>query len=227
MRLKHTSSASLLSTPINALGFLLAALLIPLFSSHAQYNPIEFISEGNNSRDGDGQSVTAGISMSADGRYVAFHSAAENLVSGDSNEFTDVFLHDRDGTDLSKLILISSNRNGTDSDGASMNASVSADGQVVAYESVAEDLITGDNNEHSDIFIYNVTTEITSRVSVSSAGVQADGPSFNPQVSSDGNIVVFESDATNLVTGDSNNRRDIFIHNITTGVTTRVSMLRS
>jgi Tol biopolymer transport system component len=90
--------------------------------------------------------------------------------------------------------------------------------------SEASDLVAGDGNESRDIFIHNVTIGQTILVSKNSSGVLADGDSDYPAVSENGRYVVFESDATNLVDGDTNERRDVFRHDLWTGATTRVSL---
>jgi Tol biopolymer transport system component len=110
---------------------------------------------------------------------------------------------------------------------------ISSDGRFVVFKSDATNLIIGDGNGRRDIFVHERQTGETTRVSVSSSGVEGnnnsggdnnDVNSFAPFMSSDGRFVVFESDATNLVAGDGNGRRDIFVHDRQTGATTRVSV---
>lgn len=100
---------------------------------------------------------------------------------------------------------------------------VTANGSVV-FASDATNLVTGDTNDFRDIFIRNPVTGITQRLSVSSADAQANGDSYNPAISNDGRYVVFGSTATNLVLSDTNGKSDLFLHDRTTGNTTRISV---
>jgi Tol biopolymer transport system component len=159
-------------------------------------------------------------SISADGRYVAFYSCASNLVPGDTNGWTDIFVHDR-VTGETALISVSSD--GAQANGDSWSPSISADGRYVAFPSWATNLVPGDTNGREDIFVHDRETGETTRVSVSSAGVQANGHSLYPSISADGRYVAFTSDATNLVPGDTNDRMDIFVHDRVKGETVRVS----
>jgi autotransporter-associated beta strand protein len=161
-------------------------------------------------------------SVNSDGRYVAFTSAASNLVAGDTNGSTDIFVKDRTTGSITRV--------STDSAGAQANSgssgapSISSDGRYVAFRSDASNLVAGDTNGQSDIFVKDRTTGITTRVSTDSAGAQATGPgSDGPSISSDGRYVAFSSDASNLVAGDTNGQPDIFVKDRTTGSITRVS----
>src|SRR5262245_45282034 len=120
---------------------------------------------------------------------------------------------------------ISVNSSGAQATGAfSRNPSISANGDVIAFESDASDLVAGDTNGMTDVFVRVVSTGVTTRVSVSSAGTEGNGASGDPHISDDGKIVAFASAATNLVAGDTNARADIFVHDRQTGTTTRVSV---
>ncbi len=159
--------------------------------------------------------------ISSDGRYVAFHSAAHDLVSGDDNGYLDVFVFDRN-TDTTERI--SKSANGEPENGDSTDAAISADGRYVAFASMASNLIANDTNGASDIFVYDRQTQQTQRVSVNWNGSQPDGPSFSPDISADGRYVVYASDAASLAAGDGNNRRDIFLYDRTAGATKRLSV---
>ncbi len=109
--------------------------------------------------------------------------------------------------------------------GGSYRPAISADGRYVAFESNATDLVSGDTNGMSDIFLHDRQTGATTRVSVNSAGTQTtDGDSSDPDVSDDGRYVAFESNATNLVSGDTNSQIDIFLRDRQAGTTARVSV---
>ncbi len=155
-------------------------------------------------------------SLSANGRFVAFISDASNLVMGDTNQATDVFVHDRQtGT---------TNRVSVDSSGAQANnycgvPSISADGRFVAFYGLASNLVPGDSNNGGDAFVHDRDTGITTRVSVDSSGVQGNAWSSGGAVSADGRFVAFYSTANNLVPGDTNQVIDVFMHDRQTGMT--------
>ncbi len=107
----------------------------------------------------------------------------------------------------------------------SYTPAVSANGQIVAFASSADNLVANDTNGAPDIFVHDRITGITSRVSVRSNGAQASGPSFAPAISDDGRIVVFYSLAGNLVDGDTNGKTDVFAHDRQTGQTSLMSVV--
>jgi Tol biopolymer transport system component len=166
-----------------------------------------------------GNEFSVGPSISSDGRYVAFESAADNLVAGDTNELFDVFVHDRK-TGQTTRVSVSS----TGTQGGGYGPSISPDGQYVAFESDADNLVAGDTNKYTDIFLHYRQTGETTRVSVSSAGEQGNKYSFHPSISSNGRYVTFQSYANNIVAGDINGYPDIFVHDRQLGQTTLVSV---
>lgn len=159
-------------------------------------------------------------SLSADGRYVAFHSAASNLVAGDTNATDDIFVKDLASGVITQASTASS---ATEGNGASQAANISGDGRYVAFVSSASNLVSDDTNAAPDIFVKDRTTGITTRVSTGTSGLQANSPSATPGISADGRYVVFQSEANNLVSDDVNGHQDIFVKDRSTGVTTRVS----
>jgi Tol biopolymer transport system component len=160
-------------------------------------------------------------STSADGRYVAFASQASNLVPDDTNDTQDIFVHDRL---TGETTCVSRSSCGELAAGSSSSPAISGDGRFVAFTSGAANLVDGDTNGHQDVFVHDCTTGQTTRVSVSSAGDQADGTSHDPAVSADGTCAAFHSEATNLVADDTNGCPDVFLHDRLTGVTQRVSV---
>ena len=159
--------------------------------------------------------------ISADGRYVAFYSDATNLVSGDTNETVDIFLHD---CQTGQTTRASTDSAGHQGDNSCWAPAISADGRYVAFYSYASNLVPGDTNGKGDVFVRDRQTGQTTRVSVDSAGGQGYGQSVDPSLSADGQSVAFASDAPNLVAGDTNNFADVFVHDHQTGQTTRVSV---
>ncbi len=160
-------------------------------------------------------------SISADGRFVAFGSSATNLVAGDNNNATDVFVHDR-LTGQTERISVDSQ--GNEANGQATQASISADGRFVAFDSLATNLVADDNNDRRDAFVHDRATGQTVRVSVDSTGAEADAGGSFASISADGRYVAFSSLSGNLIVGDTNGRQDIFVHNRQTGETARVSI---
>jgi Tol biopolymer transport system component len=169
-------------------------------------------------------------SISADARYVAFVSPASNLVSGDTNGVDDVFVHDRQTGQTTRVSVAS---NGTQGDDWSSTPSISADGRYVSFNARAGNLVANDTNTCEDypipgscpdIFVHDQQTGGTTRVSVASDGTQGNGASFYHSISADGRYVAFYSEASNLVSEDTNGFADIFVHDRQTGETTRVSI---
>ncbi len=149
------------------------------------------------------------ISISFDGRYVVFSSDASNLDGGDDNGTTDVFVRDR-AQDIT--LRVSKGPNGESANGPSQFPSISSDGRFIVFQSAASNLVDNDTNGKTDIFVVDFTDGVVRpavRVSVSSAGDEANGDSTTPQISGDGLTIVFESDATNLIAGDANGSTDI------------------
>jgi Tol biopolymer transport system component len=173
----------------------------------------ERVSVDSNGAEANGYSITS--SISADGVLVAFSSAADNLVASDQNQCMDVFLRD-----LSTGTTIRITKGGN---GNSDLPSISADGKFIAFTSVAANLVPGDTNHGEDVFVYDVANPTITRVSVDSSGNEASGRGPSP-LSRDGSIVAFTSESSNLVAGDSNGRPDVFVHDRTSGVTTRESV---
>jgi hypothetical protein len=108
-------------------------------------------------------------SISGDGRYVAFHSGATNLVPGDSNVRSDVFVHDRLTGETTRVSVAS---DGTEGNDFSLFSSISGDGRYVAFQSLASNLVPGDANGWWDVFVHDRVTGETTRVSVASDGAE-------------------------------------------------------
>ncbi|MEW6742161.1 MAG: calcium-binding protein [Planctomycetota bacterium] len=165
--------------------------------------------------------ASQGSAISSDGRFIAFASFASNLVGDDRASFWDIFLRDRV---LQTTVRVSLNSAGEEAAGDCRDPAISADGRFVSFGSRASNLVPDDTNGLIDIFVHNMTTGITRRVSVSSTGEQANGDSVNSCISADGRFVAFESGAKNLVPDDTNKAVDIFVHDLLTGETTRVNL---
>lgn len=169
---------------------------------------------------GEGDGPSSNAAVSADGRFVAFASEAGNLVSNDSNDLPDVFLHN---SQTGATIRVSVAYDGGDPDGASDWPAISADGRFVAYQSFADNILLIDNNMEPDIFVYDRQTGTTERASLTSGGNPAAGASYEPALSADGRYVAFTSSAINLDPADEDPAYDVFLHDRQTGHTELVS----
>lgn len=205
--------------------------------------------------------------ISGDGRYVAFSSAATNLVAGDTNLHVDVFVFDRTTGAITRA---SADPAGPQANGSSVRPSLSGDGRWLAFVSGATNLhasdtnfrndvflldrnanalrqvregeevsvasagthlafssnaaiLPGDTNNASDIFVYEIATLATSRVSFGAGFTQANGHSTGPSISADARFVAFESDASNLAAPDTDRTIDVFVRDRQLDTTTLVS----
>jgi Tol biopolymer transport system component len=171
---------------------------------------------------GQGDGASYSTSISGDGRYVAFQSAATNLVAGDTNAVYDVFLRDRQSGTTTRLSV---DALGEEGDGDSFVPSLSSDGRYMAFGSRATNLVPGDVNGRGDVFVRDLQTGTIVLASVDSAGVQGDDESLYAALSADGRYVAFVSYASNLVPGgDANGATDVFVRDLQNGTTTRVSV---
>jgi len=200
--------------------------------------PLARVSVDSDGNQADGHSLSR-PAVSADGRYVAFSSAAANLVVGDTNGFDDVFVHDRQ-TGVTERVSLA--HDGAEGNGWSRNPAISADGRYVAFVSVADNLVPGDTNQAWDVFVRDRQAGTTERVSLAYDGSEAqhgylwhevtmrevpmtDDPQlYPPAMSADGRYVAFVSEAANLVLGDTNSKFDVFLRDRQAGTTERVSV---
>jgi Tol biopolymer transport system component len=177
---------------------------------------VDRVSVSTSGAEADALSTTA--SISGDGRYVAFMSDATNLVPGDTNGVRDVFVRDRVAGTTSRLSV---DGQGLEADGPSDHPSISADGNWVAFESEARNLVSGDGPT-KDVFVADVRSRAVELVSVGAAGAPTNLPSGYPRMSADGRYVVFQSEAENLVLGDTNHWLDVFLRDRTAQTTERL-----
>jgi Tol biopolymer transport system component len=182
------------------------------------------------------------LSLSDDGRYVAFSSSSADLVPYDVNQRDDIFVRDRQSSSTRR---VSVNGVGGEANGASAEPAISGDGRYVAFESQATNLLgldptfqddpksiinpegkldTGDTNNVPDVFVRDLQTGSIERASVSASGQEADADSYGAAISGDGRYVAFVSLATNLVPGDTNRVREVFVRDRTAHTTLRVAI---
>lgn len=160
--------------------------------------------------------------ISASGRYVVFHGFPTNLFAGtDTNGNNDVFMRD---VQSNTTTAVSVNTVGTSTgNGASLYPDVSDDGRYVVFQSTASDLVSGDTNGVSDIFLRDMQTGSTTCVSVNTSGAVANSDSINARISGDGRYVVFVSRATDLISGKTSSTLDVFVRDMQTSTTIRIS----
>jgi Tol biopolymer transport system component/methionine-rich copper-binding protein CopC len=165
-----------------------------------------------------------GYSFSSDGHWIVFASSADNLVAGDTNNIDDIFVKN---LQTGQVIRVSTASDGAQSNGNSETPVFSPDGKSVAFQSGAENLVSGDTNKAPDIFIKNLETGAITRVSTGANGEQATetttGTSGYPVFSPDGTRIAFVSAATNLVPGVGSSNGDIYEKNLVTGAIRLVS----
>lgn len=190
-----------------------APLLLSGFASlvHAAPGDTELISATFLGTAGS-SSAFADVSVSEDGRYVAFESRALNLALGKTDDYVDVMVRDRLNFQTER---ISVRVDGGHNNGDSYWPSISADGRYVAFISYATRLVVGDTNGYPDVFVRDRQTGITERVSVDSNGAQLYAICADPAISADGRYVAFTANV---------GRQDVFVHDRQTGLTEKVSV---
>jgi len=139
--------------------------------------------------------------ISCDGNYIGFNTDAPNIVSGDTNLQPDAFIYDRITNSFS---LVSKSTSGALSNAGSGDVSISNDGRFVSFISEASNLVGSDTNSNYDVFLHDRLSGTTELVSKNSSGVQSNGFSFHPTISSNAKYIFYGSTATNLISGYSN-----------------------
>lgn len=238
------TAALIIATPIPQTAVPITATAtaeppLPTPTLIVQLGSIEWISRAADGTAGNGSSEAP--SLSADGRFVAFVSRANNLVSDDSDSdctdsaldpaqfsCSDLFVYDRQTGLIQRVSLASDGAPANHESGGRYEAgnlsSISGDGRFVAFQSFASNLVANDTNGVADIFVHDRQTGQTERVSIASDGTEANAASLMPVISADGRFVTFASQASNLVADDTNRRQDVFLYDRQTGQTTRVSL---
>jgi Tol biopolymer transport system component len=180
-----------------------------IFVRDLQVGTTTRVSIGPGGRQANGDSYAP--SISADGRIVAFTSGATNLVRGDTNRALDIFVRDRKAGTTTRVNVAP---NGQEANDFSSDSPISANGRFVAFQSRASNLVPGDTNATTDIFVRDRQAGVTTRVSVGPGGTQSDSGSSSPSISADGRSAAFVSSASNLVPGDTNGTPDVFVHTL-------------
>jgi Tol biopolymer transport system component len=210
-----------------AVGLVLALLAGPPAVAHPP-GVTERISVGPAGVAGDDASTAAAVS--ADGRLVAFWSFASNLVAGDTNGTSDVFVRDRLTQSTERVSVDSRERQSAGGDAGGVldtnlgRPAVSGDGRFVAFASTATNLVKGDRNQVADVFVRDRVAGTTERISMAGRKVEANSDSSGPAITPDGRFVAFSSFANNLAAGDANFASDVFVHDRQARTTELVSV---
>jgi Tol biopolymer transport system component len=179
----------------------------------------ERISISSTGTEGDGQTDLS-MSVSSDGRYVAFCSIATNLVPGGASGGGDIYVRDRV---MGTTEVVSLSSSGTLGNGGAIDPSLTPDGRYVAFES-GSNLVPSDINNTNDIYLRDRSSGTTELISIAAGGGSANGSSTHPAISADGRYVAFVSYASNLVAGDTNVAIDVFVRDRLTSTTERVDV---
>jgi Tol biopolymer transport system component len=192
-----------------------------VFLADTQTGDVTLVSAGLGGEPADGPSGLPDVS--ADGRYVVFETTADNIIASDANgTASDVVRYDATTGDV--VLISRRGLSGVQGDADSFGATISADGQKVAFLSQATNLVGSDTNNKVDAFVRDVVAATLTRVSTDTSGKQANGPTYGAVLAPGGGYVAFSSLAKNLVSGDTNGHRDVFLKNLSTGKTLRASV---
>lgn len=182
-----------------------------IFLFNDELDSVINISHSDDGLPANGWSGYSPPAMTDRGRFIAFDSIATNLSDVDHDEVIDVFVHDRQNDTTE---LVSQSNVGLPANNRSDNPALSAEGRYVVFASLADNLDAGDSNRESDIFLRDTIENKTILISRALNGQAANGASYNPDISSDGKLIVFSSTANNLVGNDLNNAQDVFMFDV-------------
>lgn len=217
MNLSMTRAASVRSLAALAT---LAAAVAPLAAVSGTKGPAtELVSVSSSG--GTGSNHSGRPAISADGRFVAFDSTADDLVPGDTNGTRDVFVRDRKTGTTTRVSVAG---DGSQLAEGGYWPSISANGRYVAFMSTDVAVVPGKTSNRPDVIVRDLKSRTNTRATVDSDGNETDGIAYQPLLSANGRFVAFGSDATDLVAGDTNGLYDIFVHDTKTGSTVRVSV---
>jgi hypothetical protein len=187
--------------------FLLVALFSPFFVYSAEVVSVERVSVSSLGAEADNS--PGNVSISHNGRYVAFESRATNLVAGDTNVRKDIFVYDRN-TDTIERVSVGVAGAQSNNESGNGDTRISGDGRYVVFQSQATNLVAGGTTGR-EIFVHDRDTDTTELISKTDAGVEGNNTSWDPSISEDGRYVAFSSLSSNLVAGDTNGEQDIFV----------------
>ncbi|MBI5929742.1 MAG: PD40 domain-containing protein [Chloroflexi bacterium] len=184
--------------------------------------PTQRASEATDGTEGSSESYQPAISDN--GRYIAF-TTGNAFVASDTNNLQDVYVRDRVSCTTMRVSLSTSGQQAPSSSADAPD--ISGDGRYIVFRSDYGGFVAGDGNASLDIFRRDLQTNTTIRVSMTDTEGEGNGPSYSPAVSGDGRYITFASQATNLVTGDTNGVADVFVRDVTNGTTILISVTTS
>ena len=193
-----------------------------VFVRDLQANTTILVSRATGSSGVKGNSASSGPAISANGRFVAFHSWASNLGPADTNGVIDVFVRDLQAN-TTTLVSRATGPSGVKGNDTSRVGAISADGRFVAFDSYATNLDFWDTDSTPDVFVRDLGNNVTLLVSQSSASVKGNNWSSDPTISADGRFVAFDSYASNLDPADTDGIVDVFVRDLGTNTTALVS----
>ncbi len=182
---------------------------------------IDLVSSDVNGEEGSAPSFVPGFASGSD--FVVFNTDTPNFVDGDTNGLRDVFLKNFVTGEISIVSVGSAGEQGNFTSLTALKNFVSDDGEWVVFNTRSTTLGPNDTNSFSDIYLKNTQTGVLTLVSHDLAGNSGNGETENAQLFADGSKLVFNSLASNLVAGDTNNANDVFLHDVATGLNTRIS----
>jgi Tol biopolymer transport system component len=190
-----------------------------IYMADLETGKLDLVSLTSQNEPSNGDAVFA--SLSADGSKLVFCSESSSLVPGDTNSFEDIYLRDLETGSIERVSVSS---HGLQGNSASLRPSISHDASTLAFASRAKNLVPDDTSYRQDIFVRDLESKTTRRINLGPDGEEANGYSDNPQISGNGRFVVYNSMASNLVSGDTNGFQDIFLSDLKTGRTERVNV---
>jgi Tol biopolymer transport system component len=204
-------------------GFVLTALFVVLLPFQVQAFRIERVSVASDESESNGYSGQCNLSQ--DGKFIAFNCGANNLVTGDTENYYDIFVRDLVNGTTERISVT----NADPSIGANSHSeypSISAYGRYVAFHTTATNIMATYSGGYSNVYVRDrltATTEIASKTATGTPGYGGNGDSSSPSLSSDGQYAAFESNATDLGPGGGGSNYDIFVRDLTGAATTLVS----
>jgi Tol biopolymer transport system component len=203
---------------------LVLALTVLVAAASAAKDDLDLVSRATGAAGAKGNDESFGPTLSADGRFIAFGSAATNLDPDDGDATFDVFVRDLEaGT--TTLASRAAGAAGAKGNGFSFFSALSADGRFVAFMSDASNLHPDDPDGSDDVFVRDLQASTTTLVSraTGATGAKSNGLADFPAVSADGRFVAFTSNATNLHPDDTDTTGDVFVRDLQASTTTLVS----
>jgi Tol biopolymer transport system component len=206
------------------LALLAGGSLVPAEAARAAVGDMQLASRSSGATGVKGDDHSSEPKLSANGRFVAFVTTATNLDPADVDAAVpDVYVRDLE-TGLTTLVSRADGPDGAKGDAVSDAPAISADGRYVAFVSEATNLSEDESDaDVADVFLRDLQQNTTTLVSRASDGMGGDAGSGSPAISADGRVVAFESDATNLASGDADAFTDVFARDVVEGTTVLVS----